>query len=135
MRMALPSSSSASSSAYGRSSYGASSLFSDQLIKLAGPAANGLLLSSNFVPTNPDPNVQKFVTEYKAKYGAVPNQFAAQAYDAVGIMLVALKKAGPEVTRDSLRDALARDQGLSRRHRHNDVRSRKPANRRRQWSA
>jgi len=87
--------------------YGASSLFEDQLIKLAGPAANGLFLSSNFMPANPDPNVQKFVGEYKAKYGVVPNQFAAQAYDATGIMLVALQKAGPKVTRDSLRDALA----------------------------
>ena len=87
--------------------YGASSLFEDQLIKLAGPAANGLFLSSNFMPTNPDPAVQKFVTEYKTKYGAVPNQFAGQAYDAMGIMLVALKKVGPNVTRDSLRDALA----------------------------
>jgi branched-chain amino acid transport system substrate-binding protein len=87
--------------------YGASSLYSEQLIKLAGPAANGLLLTSNFVPENPDPNVQTFVTSYKAKYGSVPDQFAAQAYDAVGIMLVALKKVGPTVTRESLRDALA----------------------------
>ena len=87
--------------------FGASSLFEDQLVKLAGPAANGLFLSSNFVPTNPDANVQKFVSEYKAKYGAVPNQFAAQAYDAMGIMLAAITKVGPNATRDSLRDALA----------------------------
>jgi branched-chain amino acid transport system substrate-binding protein len=87
--------------------FGASSLFEDQLVKLAGPAANGLYLSSNFMPTNPDPNVQKFVTAYKAKHGAVPNQFAGQAYDAMGIMLEAIRKVGPGVTRDSLRDALA----------------------------
>jgi branched-chain amino acid transport system substrate-binding protein len=87
--------------------YGASSLFEDQLIKLAGPAANGLFLSSNFMPTNPDPLIQKFVTSYKAKYGAVPNQFAGQAYDAMGIMLAAIKKAWPNLTRESLRDALA----------------------------
>ena len=87
--------------------FGASSLFEDQLVKLAGPAANGLFLSSNFVPANPDPKVQKFVTEYKAKFGVVPNQFAAQAYDAMGIMLAALVKVGPDVTRDTLRDALA----------------------------
>ncbi len=87
--------------------YGASSLYNEQLLKLAGPAADGLLLSSNFVPTNPAANVQTFVSEYKAKYGSVPDQFAAQAYDALGIMLVALKKAGPNVTRESLRDALA----------------------------
>ncbi len=87
--------------------YGASSLYNDQLITLAGPAVDGLFLSSNFVPTNPDPNIQTFVKEYQAKYGAVPNQFAGQAYDAVGIMLAALKQVGPDVTRQSLRDALA----------------------------
>jgi len=87
--------------------YGASSLFEDQLVKLAGPAANGLFLSSNFVPTNPQLEVQKFVTQYKAKYGVMPNQFAGQAYDAVGILLEALKRTGPNVTRDTLRDALA----------------------------
>ena len=37
----------------------------------------------------------------------MPNQFAAQAYDAMGIMLAALMKVGPDVTRDTLRDALA----------------------------
>ena len=37
----------------------------------------------------------------------MPNQFAAQAYDAMGIMLAAIKKVGPNVTRESLRDALA----------------------------
>jgi branched-chain amino acid transport system substrate-binding protein len=87
--------------------FGASSLFEDQLVKLAGPAANGLFLSSVFMPTNPDANVQKFVAAYKAKFGSVPNQFAATAYDAVGIMLAAVKKAGPDVSRASLRDALA----------------------------
>ncbi|MDR3440961.1 ABC transporter substrate-binding protein [Telmatospirillum sp.] len=87
--------------------FGASSLYNDQLIALAGPAVDGLMLSSNFVPTNPDPKVQAFVNAYNTKYGAIPNQFAAQAYDAVGIMLTALKKTGVNATRDSLRDALA----------------------------
>jgi hypothetical protein len=87
--------------------FGASSLYSDQLIALAGTAVDGLMLSSNFVPTNPDPKVQAFVGEYNKRFGVLPNQFAAQAYDAVGIMLAALKAAGPGASRDSLRAALA----------------------------
>jgi branched-chain amino acid transport system substrate-binding protein len=87
--------------------YGASSLYNQQLIQLAGAAVDGLKLSSNFVPTNPDPNVQAFVTAYTEKFGQVPSQFAAQAYDAVGIMLAAIRKVGPGVTRAQLRDALA----------------------------
>jgi branched-chain amino acid transport system substrate-binding protein len=87
--------------------FGASSLYNEQLIKLAGPAVNGLMLSSNFVPTNPDPKIQAFVTGYTEKYGQTPSQFAGQAYDAMGIMLAAIKKVGPSVTRATLRDALA----------------------------
>jgi branched-chain amino acid transport system substrate-binding protein len=87
--------------------FGASSLYNDQLIALAGKAVDGLRLSSNFVPTNPDPKVQSFVGAYQKRYGVVPNQFAAQSYDAVGIMVAALKKVGPGATRAALRDALA----------------------------
>jgi hypothetical protein len=36
----------------------------------------------------------EFVEEYKKRYGQEPNQFAAQAFDATGIMLDAVKRAG-----------------------------------------
>lgn len=39
--------------------------------------------------------------------GAEPGQFPAQAYDAVNIMLEAVATAGPDATRESVRDALA----------------------------
>jgi branched-chain amino acid transport system substrate-binding protein len=87
--------------------FAASSLYNEQLLQLAGSAVDGLMLSSTFVPTNPDPTVQSFVTRYTEKYGQTPSQFAGQAYDAVGIMLAAIKKVGPAVTRETLRDALA----------------------------
>jgi branched-chain amino acid transport system substrate-binding protein len=86
--------------------FGASSLYNEQLIQLAGAAVDGLKLSSNFVPTNPDPRIQAFVAKYTEKYGQTPSQFAGQAYDAVGIMLAAIKKVGPNVTRETLREAL-----------------------------
>ena len=87
--------------------FAASSLYNEQLLQLAGSAVDGLMLSSTFVPTNPDPRVQSFVTRYTEKYGQTPSQFAGQAFDAVGIMLAAIKKVGPAVTRETLRDALA----------------------------
>ena len=48
-----------------------------------------------FAANDPDEAVQKFVKAYGEKYeGAVPDQFAADAYDAVYVLVAALKKAG-----------------------------------------
>ena len=88
--------------------FSTSSLYSPKLIELGGDAVDGLRMASTFVPENPAKNVQTFVSEYKSNYGDAPNMFAAQAYDAVGIMLDALKTAGPKATRADLRDALAK---------------------------
>ena len=83
-------------------------LSEDAFLKLAGGAAEGVHLTSNFLPTDPSPNVQHFVEEWKKRSdGAVPGQFPAQAYDAVRIMLAAMEKAQPNPTREKVRDALA----------------------------
>ncbi len=87
--------------------FSTSALYAPKLLELGGEAINGLKLSTTFVPDNPAANVRSFVDEYKKRYGQEPNQFAAQAYDAVGIMLDALKRAGPNATRAQLRDQLA----------------------------
>lgn len=87
--------------------YGTSSLYSPKLIELGRESVEGLHLATTFTPDNPDPAVQTFVKEYAARFKSEPGMFAAQAYDAVGIMLDAVAKAGPSVTRESLRDALA----------------------------
>ena len=57
--------------------------------------------------TNTDPAVAKFVAKYKARWnGEVPGAFSALGYDAVGVLVDAIKRAG---TTDGpkLRDALA----------------------------
>jgi branched-chain amino acid transport system substrate-binding protein len=87
--------------------FSTSALYAPKLLELGGDAINGLRLSTTFVPDNPAPQVKAFVDEYKRRFGQEPNQFAAQAFDAVGIMLEALKRAGPAATRAQLRDQLA----------------------------
>lgn len=90
--------------------FATSSVYSPKTLELAGDAANGLYLSTTFMPTSPEPHVQNFVKEYEAAYEASPNMFAAQAFDAVGIMLEAVVRAynnDPKVTRESVRDELA----------------------------
>ena len=41
-----------------------------------------------------DAQVSKFVSAYKAKYNTLPDQFAADGYDAVYVIYNAMKKAG-----------------------------------------
>ncbi|MFB6468332.1 ABC transporter substrate-binding protein [Cytobacillus sp. Hz8] len=79
---------------------------SPEVIKIAGNAANGLIVATPWYAEKEDEKVQNFVSTYKEKFGNVPDQFAAQAYDALYLMADALKRAG-EADRDALRDALA----------------------------
>ncbi len=80
---------------------------SPQLIKIAGPAAEGAIVASPWFPGKDDPNVQKFVKAFQAKYNQIPDQFSAQAYDGLYIMATALEKAGTTTDRKKLRDSLA----------------------------
>ena len=87
--------------------YSASPSYEPKLLQLAGPAANGVLLPTTFVADNPDPKVKAFVDNYRKRYNTEPSMFAAQAYDATNIMLNAIVVAGPNPTRQKVRDALA----------------------------
>ena len=55
---------------------------------------NGCYFSNHYSTDDPNPVVQKFVTDYKAKYGVIPDALAALAYDAARIMAAAIEKAG-----------------------------------------
>lgn len=79
---------------------------SPQIIEIAGAASDGLIVATPWFGEKDDPKVQEFVQKFEAEYGKKPDQFAAQAYDALYIMAEALKNAG-EADRDALRDALA----------------------------
>lgn len=79
---------------------------SPEVIKIAGDAANGLIVATPWYGDKDDQKVQDFVKKYEEKYGKKPDQFAAQAYDALYIMAEALKNAG-DADRDAVRDALA----------------------------
>ena len=80
---------------------------SPQFIKAAGKTADGSVMASPWFPGKDDATVKKFVASYKEKYKKDPDQFAAQAYDALKIMAVALEKSGSTTDRKKLRDSLA----------------------------
>ena len=53
----------------------------------------GVMLLTPFAADAQDDLTQKFVSAYQEKYGDVPNQFAADAYDAIYIIKAAAEKA------------------------------------------
>lgn len=56
--------------------------------------ANNVLMLTLFAADNPAENVQSFVKKYQEAYGATPDQFAADAYDAIYAIKAAVEKAG-----------------------------------------
>jgi branched-chain amino acid transport system substrate-binding protein len=84
---------------------------SPEVIKIAGDSANGLIVATPWFGGKQDEKVQGFVEKYKAEYGKEPDQFAAQAYDALYILADAIERAGSD-DRDAIRDALAETKGF-----------------------
>ncbi|RST71858.1 branched-chain amino acid ABC transporter substrate-binding protein [Siminovitchia acidinfaciens] len=79
---------------------------SPEIINIAGDAANGLIVATPWFSGKDDEKVQTFVKKYNEAYGKDPDQFAAQAYDALYLMAEAIKTAG-EDDPDAIRDGLA----------------------------
>lgn len=77
-----------------------------QLWELGGDALNNTFISNHYSIDDPAPLIQKFVTDYKARYNVNPDALAALGYDAMRVLGDALKRAG---TTDGakLRDAIA----------------------------
>lgn len=85
-------------------------LYNQNVIDIAGDAAEGLLACGVFVATNPDEKVQEFVAKYEAKYNETPDGFAALAYDQMYVLADAAGRAmadnDGELTRETMADAL-----------------------------
>lgn len=86
---------------------------SPQVIEIAGDAANGLIVGTPYFGESTDPKIIEFNEKYEAEFGKKPDQFAAQAYDALYILADALKRAGTGDDRDVFRDALAATQNFN----------------------
>lgn len=79
---------------------------SPRLYDIGGQALAGDFYSTHFSAEDPDPQVQRFVADYRRLFNAVPDSFAATAYDAARIVLDAVARA-PSLERTNVRDALA----------------------------
>jgi branched-chain amino acid transport system substrate-binding protein len=81
------------------------SIYSPKFIELAGEAGNGVYTESNFFPGDSRPEVQSFVSKFRAKYNEQPDDFNAVAYDTIILLAAVIDKYG--VDRTAIRDGLA----------------------------
>ena len=77
-------------------------------IQQAGEAANGTLVATPWNAESKSEKAQAFRKAFVAKYGHEPDQFAAQAYDAMYLMHQAAETSGTTTDRKKFRDTLAK---------------------------
>ncbi|UCE28197.1 MAG: ABC transporter substrate-binding protein [Candidatus Coatesbacteria bacterium] len=84
---------------------GGDGLLSSDLIKNAGSAADGTIITCPFLPTIEDEKTREFVEAFEKKYNEKPDAWAALSYDAVGIVAEAIAEVGTD--RTAIRDYVA----------------------------
>ena len=84
--------------------FGSHRTIGDELIKLAGPAAEGFEAVYPYDPTRSDARWLDFNARYEARFHEKPDHFASLAFDAMQILLHAICRAG--LNRGRIRDAL-----------------------------
>jgi branched-chain amino acid transport system substrate-binding protein len=84
---------------------GGDGLLSSDLIKNAGSAAEGTIITCPFLPTVEDEKTREFVEAFEKKYNEKPDAWAALSYDAVGIVAEAIAEVGTD--RKAIRDYVA----------------------------
>ena len=87
---------------------GGNGMHSVKVFDLAKGASDGLWVGSPWSIENRTPENNSFIIAYTKKYSATPDQFAAQAYDAMHIAAAALKKVKLTGNLPADREALQR---------------------------
>jgi branched-chain amino acid transport system substrate-binding protein len=83
---------------------------SERLWDIGGEALLGSYFSNHYSVDDPSARIQEFVAKYKKAYAMLPDSLAAQAYDATGMLVNAMKQA-KDLSGPSIRDALAATKG------------------------
>ncbi|MBI3449291.1 MAG: ABC transporter substrate-binding protein [Acidobacteria bacterium] len=84
--------------------FGFDRMTEEPFLKLAGAAAEGIVLAATMNPDSVEPRWTSFRDRYHARFGEEPDAFAAHAYDGMNLLIGAIRKAG--LNRALIRDAL-----------------------------
>ncbi len=79
-------------------------IYSDDFLKLAGDAGEGVYSMTIFFADNPDERIAAFTEKYRSLYNENPNYFATNAYESLAMIEAALKNGADD--RASLYDEL-----------------------------
>ncbi len=82
------------------------SVYSPKFLELGGAAVDGVYTNANFFPGDPSPVVQRFVQDFRAKYGTEPGSYNARAYDAMVVATTVMRQFG--TGRQDIHDGLAK---------------------------
>lgn len=88
--------------------FGGSRLAYQQLIDIAGPAAEGVVTTATLDPSRVDPKWVAFREAYRKRFNEEPIDYAAYAYDGTNILISAIKEAG--LNRGRIMDVLRKYQ-------------------------
>ncbi len=80
---------------------------SEQFLKIAGAAAEGVIITTALDRDSSSPVTQRFIADFAKKAGFQPDMVGASANTAVSVLAAALKEAGPD-DRARLRDAIGK---------------------------
>jgi branched-chain amino acid transport system substrate-binding protein len=80
--------------------------FNKELAKRVGPLMEGAVMSVAWAPVFQDPESQKFVKAYRAKYGDDPNDSVSQGWVPLMFMAKALERAGTDNDQEKIRAAI-----------------------------
>jgi len=84
---------------------GGDAMSSGELISVAGRAAEGTVVATAFHADEPRPEVRRFATAFRQRYGVAPDAGSALGYDVVRLLAAAIERAGTALP-DSVAGAL-----------------------------
>jgi len=85
--------------------FGSDGIVAPAFLDVAGPAADGAIVTYPYDETRPDPVNRNFIERFQKRYGHEPDSFSAHGYDAMTLLCSAIRAAG--LNRYRIRDALA----------------------------
>jgi branched-chain amino acid transport system substrate-binding protein len=87
---------------------GHTALASAQLVKIGGPAVEGVIFNSDWVPGGASPSAKALAATYKKAKGVEVDNWISLGYTYMYVIANAIKTAGPNPTREGVRDAIAK---------------------------
>lgn len=89
---------------------GGEALATSRYLEVGKTAVEGTVIGTPFLPEAPAPEVQRFAAAFRDRYGMEPDVGAALGYDAVRVLVQAMRTA-PSVAPGDIADALHRTEG------------------------